>query len=94
MAQSIEEKLAEQITILREQIKDLSSRAAKQTSSASESVEHAFHTTTDVVSDIATEARDQGQKAIQYTKDNPGIISVWAAVGVTAAIAYLLLQRR
>ncbi|MBA8821445.1 hypothetical protein BRY73_16150 [Ochrobactrum sp. P6BS-III] len=94
MAQSIEEKLAEQITILREQIKDFSSRAAKQTSSASDGVERVLHSTRDVVSEIVTEARDQGQKAINYTKDNPGNIFIWASAGVTAAIAYLLSQRR
>lgn len=94
MLQSIEETLADQITTLREELRDLSARAAKQTNSAWEGTEYAFHSAKEAVSDIATEARDQGQKAIQYTKDNPGTISIWAAVGVTVAIAYFLLKRR
>ncbi len=46
------------------------------------------------MSEIVTEARDQGQKAINYSKDNPGNIFIWVSAGVTAAIAYLLSQRR
>lgn len=94
MARTIEETLADQITSLREELKDLSTRAAKQTNSAWEGTEHAFHSAKEAVSDIATQAHDQGQKAIRYTRDNPAIISIWTAVGVTAVIAYFLIKRR
>jgi len=94
MARTIEETLADQITSLREELKDLSARAEKQTNSAWEGTEYAFSSAKEAVSDFAAEARDQGQKAVRYTRDNPGTISVWAAVGVAAAIAYFLLKRR
>lgn len=94
MAQTTEGMLSEQIDALRKEISSLSSRLSDHLGNLSGATDDALASTKDAVNVLAEGAREHGQRAVQYARQNPGTASAWASVGLVALVACMLMKGR
>ena len=95
MAQTTEGMLSEQIDALRKEISSLSSRLSDHLGNLSGATDDALASTKDAVNVLAEGAREHGQRAVQYARENPGTASAaWASVGLVALVACMLIKGR
>jgi ElaB/YqjD/DUF883 family membrane-anchored ribosome-binding protein len=94
MAQTTEGMLSEQIDALRKEISSLSSRLSDHLGNLSGATDDALASTKDAVNVLAEGAREHGQRAVQYARENPGTTSAWASVGLVALVACMLMKGR